>query len=188
MRGEVDEQAAIRRLKSGDSGGLEYLVSRFQVRAIRTAYLILGDGALAEEVVQEAFLHAYRAIGGFDEGRPFQPWFLRSVVNASLRQIRKTRREIPLEDAEAGKAFFALAAQLDSPQAEVEAGEVERELQQAMEKLSPRQRAVIVQRYFLGMSEAEMASQSGAALGTIKWLLNAARQRMRRLLVERSDE
>ena len=55
-----------------------------------------------------------------------------------------------------------------------------------MQKLSPRQRAVIVQRYFLGMSESEMAQESDAAAGTIKWLLNAARERMRGLL-ERSD-
>jgi RNA polymerase sigma-70 factor (ECF subfamily) len=56
-----------------------------------------------------------------------------------------------------------------------------------MQKLSPRQRAVLVQRYFLEMSEADMAKESGTAKGTIKWLLNAARERLRGLL-ERSDE
>jgi len=54
--------------------------------------------------------------------------------------------------------------------------------------LSPRQRAVIVQRYFLEMSEKEMAVESGAAVGTIKWLLNAARERLRGLLTGRSEE
>jgi DNA-directed RNA polymerase specialized sigma24 family protein len=57
-----------------------------------------------------------------------------------------------------------------------------------MQKLSPRQRAVIVQRYYLEMSEKEMAAESGTAVGTIKWLLNAARERLRTLLVERSEE
>lgn len=57
-----------------------------------------------------------------------------------------------------------------------------------MQKLSPRQRAVIVWRYFLEMSEKEMAVEAGAATGTIKWLLNAARERLRSLLVERSDK
>ncbi len=56
-----------------------------------------------------------------------------------------------------------------------------------MQKLSPRQRAVIVQRYYLEMSEKEMAAEAGVARGTIKWLLNAARERLRRLL-ERSEE
>jgi RNA polymerase sigma-70 factor (ECF subfamily) len=55
-----------------------------------------------------------------------------------------------------------------------------------MQKLSPRQRAVIVQRYYLDMSIAEMAQDAGTASGTIKWLLNAARTQLRRLLV-RSD-
>jgi DNA-directed RNA polymerase specialized sigma24 family protein len=56
-----------------------------------------------------------------------------------------------------------------------------------MQKLSPRQRAVIVQRYFLEMNEKEMAEASGSAVGTVKWMLNAARKRLRDLL-ERSDE
>jgi RNA polymerase sigma-70 factor (ECF subfamily) len=51
-----------------------------------------------------------------------------------------------------------------------------------MQKLSPRQRAVIVQRYFLDMSEREMAEESGSAVGTVKWMLNAARSRLRSLL------
>jgi RNA polymerase sigma-70 factor (ECF subfamily) len=57
-----------------------------------------------------------------------------------------------------------------------------------MQKLSPRQRAVIVQRYFLEMSEKEMAEENHTANGTVKWLLNAARERLRALLAERSDE
>jgi RNA polymerase sigma-70 factor (ECF subfamily) len=184
----MDEQEAIRRLKNGDSGGLEYLVHAFQVRAIRTAYLVTGDRGLAEEVVQETFLRAYRSIRTFDPERPFEPWFLRSVVNAALRLMGRTRREVPLEDPDAEQAFHRVAAQWESPQAQVEAAETEREIQQALERLSPRQRAVIVQRYYLGMSEAEMASASGAAAGTIKWLLNAARARLRGVMAERSDE
>ena len=74
-----------KRLKQGDAGGLEYLVRAHQVRAIRTAFLITGDRGLAEEVVQETFLRLLRSIRTFDSARPFEPWFLRSVVNAALR-------------------------------------------------------------------------------------------------------
>lgn len=183
----MDEQEAIRRLKKGDSAGLEHLVLAHQVRAIRTAYLITGDRGLAEEVVQEAFLRAYRSIGTFDPNRPFEPWFLRSVVNAAVRLMRKAKREVALETPAAEQAFRRMAAQLESPDAQVEAAQTEREVRKALEELSPRQRAVIVQRYFLGMTEAEMAQESGAAVGTIKWLLNAARRRLRGVLAERSD-
>jgi RNA polymerase sigma-70 factor (ECF subfamily) len=184
----MDEQEAVRRLKKGDSGGLEYLVLAHQVRAIRMAYLITGDRGLAEEVVQEAFLRAYRSIGTFDPDRPFEPWFLRSVVNASVRLVKRAKREVALERPEAEQAFQRMAAQLDSPDAQLEAAETERAVREALDGLSLRQRAVIVQRYFLGMSEAEMASESGTAAGTIKWLLNAARRRLRGVLAERSDE
>lgn len=185
---DMDEQEAVRQLKKGDPGGLEYLVLAHQVRAIRTAYLITGDRGLAEEVVQEAFLRAYRSIGTFDANRPFEPWFLRSVVNASVGRAKKAGREVALETPGAEQAVHRMAAQIDSPHAQVEAAEAEKAVREALDSLSPRQRAVIVQRYFLGMSEAEMASESGAAAGTIKWLLNAARRRLRGVLAERSDE
>lgn len=139
-------------------------------------------------MVQETFLRLYRSIGSFDEARRFEPWFLRSVINACLRLMKRSRREVPLEDSDDLAGFDRLAARLDSPQVQVEAAEAEREIGQALEELSPRQRAVIVQRYFLEMSEAEMASHSGTAPGTIKWLLNAARQRLREILVERSGQ
>jgi RNA polymerase sigma-70 factor (ECF subfamily) len=69
----------------------------------------------------------------------------------------------------------------------VESLEFQDQIWEAMQRLSPRQRAVIVQRYFLEMSEKEMAEAAGTSIGTVKWLLNAARTRLRALL-ERSEE
>ena len=83
--------------------------------------------------------------------------------------------------------FSQLAGRVESVEAQVESIEVQNQIWDAMQKLSPRQRAVIVQRYFLEMSEAEMAKESGTAAGTVKWMLNAARERLRGLL-ERSEE
>ncbi len=77
---------------------------------------------------------------------------------------------------------------MELPEAQVEAAEAEQELRLRSDRLSPRQRLVVVQRYYLEMSEADMAAASGTAAGTIKWLLNAARRRLRNALVERSDE
>ena len=78
----MDEKQAIQRLKIGDIGGLEFLVTRHQVKAVRTAYLITRDAALAEDIVQDSFLQAYRSIGSFDRTHPFELWFMRNVVNA----------------------------------------------------------------------------------------------------------
>src|SRR5574339_136147 len=92
----MDEQRAIQRLKQGDPDGLEFLVSRYQLKAVRTAFLILRDRGLAEEVVQEAFLRVYRSIRGFDDRRPFEPWFLRSVINASVKMMQRSARQVDL--------------------------------------------------------------------------------------------
>jgi RNA polymerase sigma-70 factor (ECF subfamily) len=88
----VDERETIDRLKDGDIGGLEELVLRHQVRAIRTAYLITGSRELAEDVVQSAFLRAYERIGQFDSDRPFSPWILRSVVNDAVKAAERASR------------------------------------------------------------------------------------------------
>ena len=184
----MNEQIAIQRLKNHDIGGLELLVHKYQVKAVRTAYLITQDIGLAEDIVQDCFIQAYRAIRGFDATRPFEPWFLRSVVNAAVKMMQRSARQVEVGD-EADETLLAeLAEKVESVESQVESLEVQRQIWDAMKKLSPRQRAVIVQRYFLAMSEAEMAKESGTATGTIKWLLSAARERLRGLLMERSEE
>lgn len=178
----MDEQQAIQRLKNGDISGLEFMVARYQVKAVRTAFLITRDPNMAEDIVQDSFIQAFRAMRGFDATRPFEPWFLRSVVNASVKTIQRSARQVQFGE-EAGETVLAeLAARVESVESQVESSVVQSQLWDAMQKLSPRQRAVIVQRYFLEMSEAEMAKDAGSAAGTIKWLLNAARKRLRGLL------
>jgi RNA polymerase sigma-70 factor (ECF subfamily) len=182
----MDEQQAIQRLKNGDIRGLEFLVMRYQVRAVRAAYLITRDLALAEDVVQDTFLQVFRSIGRFDATRPFEPWFMRSVVNAAVKAMQRSARQLQVGD-EAQEALLAeWAARVESVEAQVESIEFQNQIWDALQKLSPRQRAVIVQRYFLEMSEKEMAEEAGTTAGTVKWLLNAARKRLRGLL-ERSE-
>ena len=182
----MDEKQAIQRLKNGDVSGLEFLVACHQVRAVRTAYLITRDLGLAEDIVQESFLRAYRAIPGFDATRPFEPWFMRSVVNAAVKTMQKSARQVWVGDDADVTILAELAARVESVEAQVESIEVQNQIWDAMQKLSPRQRAVVVQRYFLEMSEKEMAEEAGSSVGTVKWMLNAARERLRGLL-ERSE-
>ena len=183
----MNEQQAIQRLKNGDISGLEFLVAFHQVKAVRTAYLITRDPGLAEDIVQDAFIQAYHAIRGFDATRPFEPWFMRSVVNAALKLMQRSARQIQVGDEGAESLLAEFSAQVESVEAQVESIEIQDQIWDAMQKLSPRQRAVIVQRYFLDMGEKEMAEEADSAAGTVKWLLNAARERLRSLL-ERSVE
>jgi len=182
----LDEKQAIQELKQGEIGGLEFLVQKHQAKALRTAYLITRDLGLAEDIVQESFIRAYCSIRSFDETRPFEPWFLRSVVNASVKMMQKMMKQVEVRvDADDGEWAQFLSGD-ESVEVQVEAGEFQRQLWDALQNLSPRQRAVIVQRYYLEMSEKEMAADAGVARGTVKWLLNAARERLRTLL-ERSE-
>jgi RNA polymerase sigma-70 factor (ECF subfamily) len=184
----LTEQEAIAQLKQGHISGLEYLVTCHQVKAVRTAYLITRDLGLAEDVVQDCFIRLVRSIRGFDENRQFEPWFLRSVVNASVTMKQKSGRQVGVRDKADESLFANMMVRAESVEEQVESIEFQNQIWDAMLKLSPRQRAVVVQRYFLEMSEKEMAVESGTAAGTIKWLLNAARERLRALLAERSDE
>jgi RNA polymerase sigma-70 factor (ECF subfamily) len=184
----MDEQQAIQALKRGDIDGLAFLVATYQLKAIRVAYLVTRDPQLAQDVVQDAFLQAHRSAGSFDARRPFEPWFMRSVVRAAVKAAHKAGRQLPLSSSpdqasgqEERDAERWLVAQ-GSVEAQVENAEEEQRIWQALQQLSPRQRAVIVQRYFLEMSEQEMALELQAPPGTVKWLLNAARRRLRSLL------
>jgi len=87
-----DEQQAIARLKQADLAGLEFLVGQYQAQAVQTAYLIIGERPLAEDIVQAAFMKAARKIDQFDPQRPFRPWFLRMVVNDAIKAAKGQKR------------------------------------------------------------------------------------------------
>lgn len=185
----MDDLQAVRRLKNGDIGGLETLIARYQDKAVRTAYLVTHDEPMAEDVVQDAFVRFYERARYFDERRDFEPYFLRCVVNAALNVlVRQQRHVTPLEEeTDTGKLEYLLAsastlAAASTVEEQVEFAQLKREILTALKALSPRQRAAAVQRYYLDMSEREMSEALEAAPGTVKWLLNAARTRLRALL------
>jgi RNA polymerase sigma-70 factor (ECF subfamily) len=185
----MDDQRAILRLKDGDINGLGFLISKYQVKAVRTAFLVTHNKPLAEDIVQDAFMRFYKRIHQFDECRLFEPYFMTSVVNASLSSALREKRIIPLpQDAEEAdlEPLFSRSLSVES---EVERSQLKAEMLAYLARLSPRQRAVVVQRYYLEMSEREMSEVSRTAPGTIKWLLNAARTKLRGLLEgERIEE
>jgi RNA polymerase sigma-70 factor (ECF subfamily) len=176
----MDDADAIRCLKTGDFRGLEHLMRRYQVRALRAAFLITGDPARAEDAVQEVFFRLFRRPRSIDESRNFEPYLMRSVVNSALNACRDGRRWVSLDGGTA--SVERLIAQAASVESQAEYAQMRMEIMNALQELPARERAVIVQRYYLDMSEKEMALELGAAPGTVKWLLNSARTNLRRLL------
>ena len=178
----MEERCAIERLMRGDIGGLETLVRMHHTRAVRAADLIVRDRALAEDVVQNAFVRAYERIGQFDSERPFGPWFMRVVVNDAVKAISHRERKVSFYEGDAEELLARLVDPGAGPHEMAEEADTRRRVWRAMQELPPAQRAVIVQRYYLGMSEAEMAQSAEAPPGTIKSRLNSARKGLSKLL------
>jgi RNA polymerase sigma-70 factor (ECF subfamily) len=176
----MDEMEAVRLLKRGKIDGLEHFAARYQVKAVRAAFLITQDQAAAEDVVQDTFIRIFQNPNQFDETRPFEPYFMRSVVNAALNACRNDKRFVSMENDL--DAIEGLMSQAVSVEEQAEYWGLRNEIIEALKKLPPRERAVVVQRYYLDMSEKEMALTLDTAPGTVKWLLNSARNKLRDLL------
>lgn len=173
----VDERAAISQMQRGDIGGLELLVRTYQVRAVRAAYLVTHDRALAEDIVQTAFVRAFERIGQFDAARPFGPWFLHSVVNDASKAATRGRRFEPF-DVEHDDDARQVADPAPGPEQLLLRAESDADVWAALDALSPAHRSAIVLRYHLDLPEAAVAGRLGIAPGTAKSRLHHARKRL----------
>ncbi|MFN8447114.1 MAG: sigma-70 family RNA polymerase sigma factor [Anaerolineae bacterium] len=182
----MDERQALARLRRGDIGGLDILVQLYQVKATRTAFLITRDRALAEDIMQAAFLRVHERIHQFDPERPFEPWFMRVIINDAVKAASRSQRQVSIDADLAGSDLSLADILVDpapDPADEAERLEIQRAVWEAMAKLTPKQRAVAVLRYYLGYGEAEMAEYLTLPAGTVKWRLHAARERLSKLLM-----
>lgn len=176
----ANEKQAIAHLKGGNLAGLTVLVQIWQVKAVHAALLIVRDQGTAEEVVQEAFMQAYRKIDQFDDRRPFGPWFMRSIIHSAIKIADKQKRVEALEEPQDGSRIAEwLIDPGFAPHEIVETAEFREAVWQALAKLTPNQRAAVVMRYFLDESESEMVSHLNRPLTTIKWWLHSARQKLK---------
>ena len=150
----------------------EQLVREHQVIAFRTAYVITGSAADAEEVVQDAFVKAYRARGRFRVGASFRPWLLAIVANEARNRRRSLARRARFELHTVEERPSADAA--PSPEAALLVREQRAQLLAAIDTLGEEQRQAVACRYLLGLSEQETASVLGCRPGTVKSRLSRA--------------
>lgn len=173
----TDEADLVERARQGDVGAYEQLVQLYQELAFRAAYLILADAAEAEDATQEGFTKAYYALARFRVGEPFPPWLLRIVTNEARNRRRSAGQR-------AGLALRAaqLSPQGDaapSPEAAAMAAEQRQALLAAINELREDDRTILAYRYFLDLSEAEMATALACRPGTVKSRLSRALGRLR---------
>jgi RNA polymerase sigma-70 factor (ECF subfamily) len=186
-----EEIEAIALLKRGDVRGLEVLVRKYQLEAVRIANAITKDLGLAEEIVQEAFLRVYQRIDQYDDARPFRAWFLRIIVNDALKSVTHQNRLISWDSAGEfdGSDLGAILSEssLWFEQEEFSyTHENAQALQDMLNNLTPEHRAVLELKYYLDMSDEEIAMTVDIPLGTVKSRLHVAKLNLRSML-ERMD-
>ena len=173
------ERSAILKCQRGSREAFGTIVTRYMRRAYVAAVAIVGNRDDAMDISQEAFVKAYRAIGRFDPDRPFYPWFLRILRNQCFDWLRK-RRARP-----AGDLVAELPDNRLNPEVFARKNEIKDEVWIGVNKLSERDREIIVLRHFQHMSYAEIAETLSTPQGPVMSRLFTARSRLREHLKER---
>src|SRR5437764_13594537 len=170
---ERRERALVRDAQRGSAAALEQLFRLHWPRAYRAALVVVGDAAAAEDIAQESFLAAVRALDRFDRRRPFGPWLHRIVVNRAIdwARARSLRREIGVDG-------LAEPAALER---EGGGGRAD-ELAAGVASLGVEQRAVIVLRYLLDYTPGEIAELLDLPRGTVNSRLRRGLDRLGEVL------
>jgi RNA polymerase sigma-70 factor, ECF subfamily len=170
----ADERRWVRDAQRGSARALEELFRCHWPGAYRAAYLVVHDAAAAEDIAQESFLAAVRALDRFDRRRPFAPWLHRIVVNRAIdwARARTLRRELAADTAP------------EVPAAERPANPHARTLADGLAGLSPEHRAVIVLRYLLEYTPGEIADLLELPRGTVNSRLRRGLDQLRERLGE----
>ena len=168
------EEGLVRRLQDGDESAFDELFALYQKKAVRTAALITGDAALAEDVVQEAFVLCLLHIKELREPSCFRPWFFRMLTRCAWKTSGEKMHAVDwVEALEKGSG-------IDEYPSEKQA--VYERLYHALDELGQKQRTTVILYYFNDLSIKEIAQATGSLEGTVKTRLFAARRRLKRAL------
>lgn len=174
----ISDAALVRQVLAGRTEAFAQLVDRHHARCLRVATHLLADSDDAEDVVQDAFVRAYRHLGNYHERDKFGAWLTRILVNQCRTRAAKNARYVAL-DPEVHTAGLAVSAT-------DEAFERRTELARAMQQLGPEQREALVLRFGEDLSYDEMATVTGVGVSALKMRVQRACARLRTLLTERT--
>ena len=172
-----DETEWLRRARAGDHAAYDWILTRYRQRAVRLATHVMRRPDDAEDVVQDAFVRAFRKLGTFRGDGSFYTWLYAIVVRECLNRLKVGRREPELR-------LFDMADHQDAFNA-VETHVVIRSL---LDRLSPRMRAALALRELEGLDYEEIAEVLGIAVGTVRSRLNAARHQFARMWQDAQQE
>lgn len=167
-----EDRGRIVQSQNGDPRAFEDLIRKHQRMIHSLCYRMTGSLADAEDLAQETFLHAYERLDGFRAEASFSSWLYRIAVNQCLNWVKRRQRLERLHQAwsEQGQ------------EASSEPGDRARQIQEALLRLPPKQRAAVVLTTYDGLTHAEAARALNCSETTVSWRLFAARRKLKRLL------
>lgn len=170
----------IPRAQSGDREAFAVLFEQYKNLVYKTAYLMLGEAVEAEDALQEVFVQVYRSLPGFDPSKAaFTTWLYRVTFNYCLNLRRKRHSfTLPLEELSPTLRNEFPGAQLAD----------EENIRQALDRLTDKQRAVVILRYFWDLPYAEIAQILEVPLGTVKSRIDLALKTLRKVIEEQESD
>jgi len=168
----------VARAKAGDASAFEALVRRYRKRIYALALHLTGSGSEADDITQDVFLRAYRALEGFEGRSEFFTWVYRMTVNRSLnaRRDRERRGEEPMDDLRVELAIHIDAR--GNPAIEADLRQTYTRLVRALDALPVEMRTSVVLVALQGLSHGEAAVVQKCSEGTIAWRIHEARRRL----------
>ena len=170
------------RMQQGDEDAFSRLFRMYSGRVLRMAYLISGNYADSEDIVQETFVKCFTYRARLKDPDKFEPWLYQIMTRTAWRVAGKSRREQPSE--EIGRIQDEMVGEFSSPLENVLSSEERERLWRAVESLEIRQRTAVVLYYYNDMSTREIAGVMGCMEGTVKSRLHTARQKLKAVLAE----
>ncbi|HEX2225102.1 MAG TPA: RNA polymerase sigma factor [Thermoanaerobaculia bacterium] len=185
----LSDEEVVARVLAGDTSLFEILMRRYNQRLFRVARAILADDAEAEDVMQEAYVRAFRELSGFRGDARFATWLTRIACHEALARARKRRRLVSLDPggSPAARTGATTGAPPDppdasSPEREMENRELQAILQAAVEALPDPLRAVFCLREIEGLSTEQTAEALGLTVENVRVRLHRARLSLRQTL------
>jgi len=189
-----DERELVRRMQAGDRGAFRDLVERYKRDVFALAYDLCGNHHDAEDLSQEVFIKAYRAIGGFRADARLGSWLYRITMNAHIDSKRRKPVQIVSIDAPvAGSGQDDMPVVLPpargaAPDALAGASRFQQDVERALDVLSAQERSVFVLRHYHDMRIMEISASLSIAEGTVKSLLFRSVRKLRDRLSDYRDE